>query len=100
MPNRSQRALAAGNIDRIQGVSTEQTVTSEETLVHTVAANLPGGSGNAPADVVIQNGGTTVYTMQLSAGQNEQIPLNAIFENGLRINPSTADAEIIVTYSD
>lgn len=97
MPNRRQEALAAGNLQRVQGVSAETTVTSDQSILHTLTVTVPAAGSAASVD--IQNGGTVVGTVEVGAGETVNVVINARFDSGIRLNPSATDIDALVAYS-
>lgn len=98
MPNKQQVSRAAGNYTRINGVTSEQTVTSSETIVHEISASVPSGASSA-ATVTVKDGTTVVHVMEVAIGGNTRIDPNVVFGDGLRITPSTSDVDVFAAYT-
>lgn len=98
MPNQQQAALAAGNYTRVNGTTSEQTVTTGRTVVHEISVSDPAG-GNA-GTVTIKDGTTVVHVIEVSPGGNEKINPNVLFEDGLRITLSDSGIDVFAAYTD
>lgn len=96
MANKNKLALAAGNKTRIQGVSTEQNVSSSTSGV---LYNIVATNANAAAQsFILLDGTTTLGTYEVPPDTTISLYFNAQFDTDIRVNPGSTDIDMLLMW--
>ncbi len=96
MANRRKNALAAGNKTRVQGVSTEQNVSS--TVAGVLYRIVVTNANVAAQNFVLLDGATTLGTFEVPVDDTLSLEFNAQFDTDIRVNPETTDIDMVVMW--